>query len=67
MICTGPRRISAAQRGTSVGAMVAEFLRSVTTDAESDPEGRRRRLFGQVAARNPGFSASERMTGLPQQ
>jgi plasmid stability protein len=54
-------RITAAERGTSVSAMVAEFLESVRSDAASDPRAERRRLFDEIAAQNPGFSAADRL------
>lgn len=55
--------IAPAGWGTAAGAMVAQFLRSVTTEEARESAARqRRRLFDEVAVRNPGFSASERMT-----
>jgi plasmid stability protein len=53
-------RIRAAEQGTSVSAMVRQFLTDVGT-AETDFE-RRRRLQDQVLATVPRFSARDRLT-----
>ena len=65
-------RVRAAELGTSVSALVREFLKTLVTYRDGGPEGpphaheneseRRRRLvdsvFKEVRATRPGFSAS---------
>lgn len=58
-------RIAAAERGTSVSAMVAQFLESVAIEPEPDPRGQARRDFAAIVEdirrNNPEFKASERL------
>lgn len=53
-------RVKAAERDTSVSALVREFLTALATD-ESDFE-RRKRLQDEVLKSIRGFSASDRLT-----
>lgn len=54
-------RIRAAEQGRSVSALVADYLRSLSTDAHAE-FARLRDLQGRVSADISGFSASDRLS-----
>jgi hypothetical protein len=54
-------RIRAAEQGTSVSALVAEYLRSLSADTESE-FARLRDLQRRVTADISSFSASQRLS-----
>lgn len=54
-------RIAAAERGTSVSALVAEHLREVATADRHEGESLVR-LLDEIRARNPNFSARDNVS-----
>lgn len=56
-------RIAAAEQGTSVSALVAEYLRQVAADdSEPDSRGQLVRTIERIRRNNPGFSMGENLS-----